>query len=57
MRRTLTKADVLKDLASVTDKLANGGFTGERRMALLRRQAQLGDLRDVLADRARRLAR
>jgi hypothetical protein len=29
---------------------------GEKRLALLRRQAQLGDLRDALAERARRAA-
>jgi hypothetical protein len=56
MRRILDKADVLKELAAVADKLATGGMTGEKRMDLLRRQAQLGDLRDALAERARRAA-
>lgn len=53
MRRTLTKADVLKELDSVADKLAATGTTGKARLDLLRRQAQLGDLRDALAARGR----
>jgi hypothetical protein len=57
MRRVLEKADVLKELETVADKLAAPGLTSEKRLALLRRQAQLGDLRDALADRSRRAAR
>ena len=56
MRRQLDQADVLKEMGSVAEKLAAPGGSGEKRLALLRRQAQLGDLRDALADRARRAA-
>lgn len=56
MRRVLDKADLLKELDAVADKLAAGGATGKDRLALLRRQAQLGDLRDALAARNRREA-
>jgi len=56
MPRVLDKTDVLKEFAAVGDKLATRGLTGEKRLALLRRQAQLGDLRDALAQRARRAA-
>jgi hypothetical protein len=38
----------------VSDKLATKALTMPQRLALLRRQAELGDLRDALADRARR---
>jgi hypothetical protein len=54
MRRVLDQTEVLKEFAAVGDKLAAGGLTGEKRLALLRRQAQLGDLRDALAQRTRR---
>lgn len=54
MRRVLDKTDVLKELQVVADKLAATGLTSEKRLALLRRQAQLGDLRDALAQRMRR---
>jgi hypothetical protein len=56
MPRVLKPSDVQKELAGVCEKLDSGKLTGEKRMALLRRQAQLGDLRDTLADRARRAA-
>ena len=56
MRRTLDRSDLLKELENVADKLATHAVTGEQRLALLRRQAQLGDLRDALAERARRAA-
>jgi hypothetical protein len=56
MRRLLDGSDLLNELAAVADKLASGDATGEKRLALLRRQAQLGDLRDALAERARRAA-
>jgi len=56
MPRVLDKTDVLKEFAAVGDELATRGLTGEKRLALLRRQAQLGDLRDALAQRARRAA-
>jgi hypothetical protein len=54
MRRTLDRSDLLKEMENVADKLATPGLVGEPRLALLRRQAQLGDLRDALAERARR---
>ncbi|MCW2998484.1 MAG: hypothetical protein JWN65_2033 [Solirubrobacterales bacterium] len=47
---------VLKELAGVADRLAANTVTGPQRLALLRRQAELGDLRDALADRARHQA-
>lgn len=56
MPRALDKAAVLKELESVAGKLAAPGLTSDKRLALLRRQAQLGDLRDALADRSRRTA-
>jgi hypothetical protein len=54
MRRQLTRADLDKEMASVADKLEAPSATGEKRLDLLRRQAQLGDLRDALAQRERR---
>jgi hypothetical protein len=42
------------ELEGVAEKLQNGGLTGEPRLALLRRQAQLGDLRDAILLRRRR---
>jgi hypothetical protein len=54
MARVLTQSMVLKELVGVADRLAAGRILGDQRLALLRRQAELGDLRDALADRARR---
>ena len=54
MALSRTRAAVLKELAVASDKLAATGLTKERRLALLRRQAELGDLRDALAERDRR---
>ena len=54
MSLSLTHAVVLKELAGVSDKLAAKSLTPPQRLALLRRQAELGDLRDALAERARR---
>jgi hypothetical protein len=54
MRPALDQSQVLKELAGVADKLAEAGLTRETRLALLRRQARLGDLRDAIAERARR---
>ncbi len=51
--RPLTEAAVLKQLKTVGDKLA-GKAGGSQRLALLRRQAELGDRRDAAADAARR---
>jgi hypothetical protein len=56
MRPALDQSQVLKELAGVADKLAEDGLTRETRLALLRRQARLGDLRDAIAERARRAA-
>jgi hypothetical protein len=56
MSLSLTRNAVLKELAGVGDKLAAKKLTQQQRLALLRRQAELGDLRDALADRARRSA-
>ena len=52
-RRPLTDAAVLKQLKTVGDKLA-GKVTGQQRLALLRRQAELGDQRDAAADQVRK---
>jgi hypothetical protein len=54
MGRSLTRNAVLKELDVVGDKLAARALTREKRLTLLRRQAELGDLRDALAERARR---
>jgi hypothetical protein len=54
MQRVLEKTDVLKELADVTDKLGTRGVAVEKRLVLLRRQAQLGDDRDAIAQRERR---
>jgi hypothetical protein len=51
-----TRTAVLKELAATGDKLARTALPKEQRLALLRRQAELGDLRDALAERARRAA-
>lgn len=56
MARVLTQSMILTELAKVADRLAERGLSGAPRLALLRRQAELGDLRDALADRARRKA-
>jgi hypothetical protein len=51
--RPPTEAAVLKQLKAVGEKLA-GTVSGEKRLALLRRQADLGDQRDEAADKARK---
>jgi cell division protein FtsB len=56
MARPLNQSAVIKELDRVGDKLAAKGLAADKRMALLRRQAQLGDLRDAIAQRARRAA-
>jgi hypothetical protein len=56
MARVLTEALVLKELENVADRLLAPGVTTAQRLALLRRQAELGDLRDALAARARHLS-
>lgn len=54
MARPLTDAAVKKKLGEVHDKLANAKLTSEKRLALLRQQADLGDRRDAAVDAARR---
>jgi hypothetical protein len=56
MRRPLDQSALNKELKAIAAKLADGASTGEKRLALLRRQAELGDLRDAIAQRARRSA-
>lgn len=56
MTRLLTQPMVHKALVGVADRLASPKLTGPQRLALLRRQAELGDLRDALLDRRRREA-
>lgn len=53
-RRRIAAIDPSEELERVADELHKPGETGEERLALLRRQAALGDLRDELALRARR---
>ncbi len=53
MTRVLTRAMILKEMEGVADRLAAGKLVGRERLALLRRQAELGDLRDALANQAR----
>jgi hypothetical protein len=52
-RRPITDAAVLKQLKTVGEKLA-GKASGKERLALLRRQAELGDQRDAAVEKARR---
>jgi hypothetical protein len=52
-RRPTTDAAVLKQLKAIGEKLA-GKASGKERLALLRRQAELGDQRDAAAEKARR---
>jgi hypothetical protein len=56
MKKPLDTTRLLKELEVVGDKLAARGLKRDQRMALLRRQAELGDLRDAIAQRARRSA-
>jgi hypothetical protein len=51
-----TTAQIRDQLEAVAAQLASPSVTGPQRMALLRRQAELGDLRDALIERARRRA-
>jgi hypothetical protein len=54
-RVTATK-DISKQMEGVSAKLGRDGLSRKDRLALLRQQAQLGDLRDALELRARRAA-
>jgi hypothetical protein len=51
-----TRAQILRQIDTVSQRLDSPKLNSEQRMALLRRQAELGDLRDALAERARRAA-
>jgi hypothetical protein len=46
----------IRELDAVNTKLAAQRVTGSARLALLRRQAELGDLRDAARDARRRAA-
>jgi len=50
--RPLTEAAAVKQLKTLAGKLAKQG-EGAKRLALLRRQADLGDQRDAAAERTR----
>jgi hypothetical protein len=54
MTRVPSAPNVKKQLLAVADKLEDVRVTGARRLALLRKQAELGDARDAAADKARR---
>jgi hypothetical protein len=56
MRSPRVRAQVLKDLEAVARRLASTELTHEARLHLLRRQAELGDIRDEIAEQARRAA-
>jgi hypothetical protein len=56
MRTTLDRIKVLKALEDVNSRLTSPKLTPAKRFDLLRRQAELGDQRDELAQRARRAA-
>ena len=55
MQRSMTQAKLNKELAGVGDKLDAGRIAGEKRLDLLRKQAELGDMRDARLKAARRL--
>lgn len=54
MPQRRTDESVAKQLKTVSEQLAGGKPKGDRRLALLRRQAQLGDERDAAIEKARR---
>lgn len=54
--RRLTDAAAAKQLTRVTERI-DRGVSDKERLALLRRQASLGDQRDAAILRARRAAR
>jgi hypothetical protein len=54
MDTALTRTAIIEALAKVGDKLAEPALTQQQRLVLLRRQADLGDLRDAFDERARR---
>ena len=57
MPQASTHAAIKKQLQAVEEQLESNRATGQRRLALLRRQAQLGDERDAAVEKARRAAR
>jgi hypothetical protein len=54
MQRPLDQSALVRELKDVAEKLADRSSTGPERLVLLRRQADLGDLRDTIALKARR---
>lgn len=50
----LSPAALLQELQRIAETLAGNEVQGPERLALLRRQATLGDLRESLAERERR---
>jgi hypothetical protein len=54
MQASATRTQILHQMETVAQRLESPKLNGPQRMALLRRQAELGDLRDALAERARR---
>jgi hypothetical protein len=53
MPRPLTDAAALKQLKALSEKIAAKG-AGKQRLAMLRRQAELGDQRDAAEKKSRR---
>jgi hypothetical protein len=51
----MTQSKLNKELTGVADKLAANRISAVQRLALLRKQAELGDLRDERLKAARRL--
>lgn len=56
MPQRRTDANLKKQLKTVSEQLDTGTAKGKRRLALLRRQAELGDERDEAVVKARRAA-
>jgi hypothetical protein len=54
MNSKATRTQILHQLDAVAKRLESPKLNGPQRMTLLRRQAELGDLRDALAERSRR---
>jgi len=57
MAERRTDAKIKRQLQAVGERLSENRAKGEARLALLRKQAQLGDERDAAALRARRAQR
>ncbi|MCW3004123.1 MAG: hypothetical protein JWQ20_3421 [Conexibacter sp.] len=56
MRRILDRTQVVRELTNVAEKLDVGRLPTDKRLVLLRRQAQLGDLLEAIDLKARRAA-